>query len=517
MVVSSLSPTVTLLENDPGLPRSNPTQAFWQLPPHRLANHQSPSLPSHADVVVIGSGIAGCSVTNALLETDDNEHVVVLEARTLTSGATGRNGGHLKSAAVQEYEHMLRHYGRESARDITEYMIRNIQRVREVAKSLNLEECSELREVQGISTALGPNLDGFTSSLSLFEQNHPDQKGKYKLVPRDQTKLLQAPRCTGLSGMTPADGIFSQEQSAKYACGTLTGPAGAMWPYRLVTGIFECLLEQYQTRLSIETSTPVLSVERTASTDSDDHKYTLTTPRGLIRARKIVYCTNGHTGHLLPQLRGGAFPYERKHDCPEARQVLPIRIISTGLYYVTQNEKTGDIFVGGEHETAEGLVTGDDSVVGKNSQDNLARLLPELYGDCGWERPEERVKSRWSGIMGFTSDGLPLVGRVPATSSSQLGKSRQDDTSIASEDMGEDVENQQWLAVGFNGYGMANAWLCGEAVVGMMRGPAAMEAQGVDKWFPKAYWLTEERMERLSAEKSAEALFDSLPPPTLQD
>lgn len=84
-----------LITADPGLPRPNPTQSFWQMPPHpELSTIQSPELPKETDIVIIGSGITGCSVARALLEEEPlgPVHVTILEARTLTSGATGRNG-----------------------------------------------------------------------------------------------------------------------------------------------------------------------------------------------------------------------------------------------------------------------------------------------------------------------------------------------------------------------------------------------------------------------------------------
>ena len=77
------------------LPVSSPTPSYWQIPPHRLASYRSP-FPATADVVVIGSGITGTSVAKTLFEHAPSIKLVMLEARTLCSGATGRNGGHIK-------------------------------------------------------------------------------------------------------------------------------------------------------------------------------------------------------------------------------------------------------------------------------------------------------------------------------------------------------------------------------------------------------------------------------------
>jgi len=100
----------------PGLPVPNPTKSYWlQDPPHpELVDKQSEQFPTTADVVIIGSGITGAAVARSLLHESSRKvssslkdgnlrlgsqglpRVVVLEARSLCSGATGRNGGHIK-------------------------------------------------------------------------------------------------------------------------------------------------------------------------------------------------------------------------------------------------------------------------------------------------------------------------------------------------------------------------------------------------------------------------------------
>ncbi|KAI7916652.1 hypothetical protein M0657_008493 [Pyricularia oryzae] len=79
------------------LPVKNPTRSYWQDPPDQvIANlRSSPDLTQDADVVIIGSGITGAAIAWHLLQ-DDAEgpypKVVMLEAREICSGATGRNG-----------------------------------------------------------------------------------------------------------------------------------------------------------------------------------------------------------------------------------------------------------------------------------------------------------------------------------------------------------------------------------------------------------------------------------------
>src|SRR6266404_592717 len=49
------------IHNSPGLPLESPTVSFWSVPQAELPFHNDAILPSHVDIVVIGSGITGVS------------------------------------------------------------------------------------------------------------------------------------------------------------------------------------------------------------------------------------------------------------------------------------------------------------------------------------------------------------------------------------------------------------------------------------------------------------------------
>ena len=77
----------------PGLPPSNPTTSYWQDPPDSIANLRSTdNIPTESDYIVIGSGILGSCIARNILLRRPGAQVLMLEARTACSGATGRNG-----------------------------------------------------------------------------------------------------------------------------------------------------------------------------------------------------------------------------------------------------------------------------------------------------------------------------------------------------------------------------------------------------------------------------------------
>jgi len=75
----------------PCLPTDNPTRSFWHTShPNDLTKHRTtPGLPSTGRVAIVGSGITGVFAAQELVARGVSD-IVVLEARDVCSGATGR-------------------------------------------------------------------------------------------------------------------------------------------------------------------------------------------------------------------------------------------------------------------------------------------------------------------------------------------------------------------------------------------------------------------------------------------
>ena len=87
--------------------------------------------PMEADVCVIGGGLAG--LTTALELSRRNQRVVLLEAKRLAWGASGRNGGFVSNGFAEGIENVQRRVGLDAARalyalsvDGTKYVAREI-------------------------------------------------------------------------------------------------------------------------------------------------------------------------------------------------------------------------------------------------------------------------------------------------------------------------------------------------------------------------------------------------------
>ena len=171
---------------DPGLPRPNPTQSYWQQSPHALANTQSAQLPTEKDYAIIGSGITGLAVAKTLLERDQSATVVVLEARTLCSGATGRNGGQMAANVGEEYMHLAEVHGPEMAGKIVSFTFQNLEKMQDLIKEYDAVETSEMQRVKKLRAFLTDDaFQDFKKSIARLESDHPSWKGLYTILDKD--------------------------------------------------------------------------------------------------------------------------------------------------------------------------------------------------------------------------------------------------------------------------------------------------------------------------------------------
>ncbi|KAL6404340.1 putative oxidoreductase ordL [Ilyonectria robusta] len=464
----------------PGLPNPNPTTSAWQQPPDSIANIQSPDFPQDTDVVIIGSGVTGCGVAHTLLNhpAGSNLRVIILEARSAVSGATGRNGGHIVSDTAGHFQSLVDGLGVERAVQILRFSEANILRLKELAAQLEDKDrdAAELRSLISTSIIMDrETLEPLKQSLKLLKEAVTSCTLEQKVI-EDQDAFKDYRYKGGVA-------VFEQHG------------AGALWPYRLLTAVLRYLLRDYPDRFSLETNTPATSIV------CNGEGYVIETPRGSIKAKKVIHCTNGHATHLLPQLTGRLYPLRgtmsvhspgpafpqlgsvyswtqmQKHEYdPETGRLSP------GLYYAQQNAHTGDIWIGGENQSLETMLSSDDSVISDQATENLSSIIPRVFVDT--EGTE--MKKIWSGIMGFTADGLPFIGKLGPAVTDRTG-------------------DGEWIAAGFNGHGMDKAWLSGEAVARMVLG------EEVPDWLPAAYLLDEKRLEICTMDFAAEQMAAIFP------
>ncbi|KAJ4214933.1 hypothetical protein NW759_009957 [Fusarium solani] len=466
-----------------GLPSAHPTSSAWQEPPASVATTQSKTLSPETDIAIIGSGITGTSVAHTLLNHPQasNLRVTILEARNACSGATGRNGGHLISDTCGHFEHLVGSLGTEEAVKILRFSEANIKELKTLIDQLDEQEkdAVEFREVIASSTLTDrPIVDSLRRSLTLLQEAVNKTALGYRLVEDGEIIHNKYKYRDGLV-------VFEQEE------------AGALWPYRLITILQKHLLDTHAGRFSLETNTPVVSISHDENVSQNEPGYVLQTPRGTIRARKIIHCTNGYSSHLLPSLTGSLYPLRGTVSVQDPGHSFPrlgdkyswtkihtggynpeTRCFTTGLYYAQQNVKTGEIVIGGESQEIENLLTSDDSQVAASARNHISSIVPKIFLDTD----HAKTKKVWSGIMGFTADNLPMIGNLSRTTTGRTG-------------------TDEWIAAGFNGHGMDKCWLSGQAVARMAVG------EDVPSWLPESFLVSEERLKACTPDAAADGMM----------
>lgn len=107
------------------------------------------------DVCIIGSGISGISTAYELVTRGVN--VVMIEARDILSGESGRTSGHLASALDDHYTQLAKTHGDKKAKLAAESHSWALDRVGEISKQLSIE--CEYRHLPGYEISQYPRSD----------------------------------------------------------------------------------------------------------------------------------------------------------------------------------------------------------------------------------------------------------------------------------------------------------------------------------------------------------------------
>ena len=263
----------------------------------------------------------------------------------------------------------------------------------------------------------------------------------------------------------------------KRAIGAVSYEAGSLSAYKLVIGMLSLSLEK---GLSLQTETPVLRIDKREDGRSG---WIVQTSRGEVKADKVILATNGYTARLYPKLQGIIVPLRGHMTVQRPGSGLP-RIGLPGTYsfiydngyeYMIRRPQgskfAGDIAIGGglAKAAAEGLYeygTVDDTKIDPVILDHLQNSTVDYFGsNWGIDDPEGRIRKAWTGIMGCSADGYPIIGQVPN-------------------------EHELYIAASFQGLGMVLCFYSAKALVQMMSKTDEKELN----WFPVAFRITERRI-----------------------
>jgi len=333
-----------------------------------LGSRGTASTTARPDAIVVGGGVAGCSIAYRLAER--GRQVLLLERRELAAGASGRNAG-MTGAGKSLHD--------TADRAVAALTTANLALIKTLAAELDADFSLRLPGTMDIATT-PEQWDHLESAVATQRANGIEAH----LLDRQEARAMMPALAEDILG-------------AEFIPGR-----GHLWPFALVHAFARAAARHGAViRTGAGVDELVWDGERAIG---------VRTGGETILADEIVLATNAYTPHLLLDLPDGAIvPARGQILVTEARPpILPHPFGTNFDKEYGRQTPDGKILFGGFRRLDEDQGLGHEAervtpAVITGLAANLVRLFPALT--------DVRVVRCWAGIMGFTPDGLPLIGR----------------------------------------------------------------------------------------------------------
>lgn len=347
---------------------------WWDAAPR--ARSSSP-LPKHADVVIVGSGFTGLSAALTLLR--HGRSVAVLERGVPGFGASTRNGGQIGSGNQKfRVKRLIELRGRAKA----EAMLREGVHM--------LDHIADLIETEKIDCHFA-RCGRFRAAV---------QPEHYEAMARDMEDLRQIADVE--SFMVPKAEQRSEIGTDVFFGGSVLPQDASLHPGLYHAGLMERIHER---------GGDVVGNAAAQRISRDGDRFSVETPRGMIMAREVIIATNGYTDGLVPELGRRIVPIGSgliaTGEIPEATfsRLLPKGRVygntNRVFYYFRAAPGERRIVWGGRI----GRLANNTSPLAFR---HLARDMLHVFPDLA----EVPITHAWDGMIGYTYDELPHLGRT---------------------------------------------------------------------------------------------------------
>lgn len=358
--------------------------------------HQPPPCPRppqgalRADVAVVGGGLAGLSAAYHLLERRPGTRVVLLEARRIGAGASGRTTGLLSPGVGQSLTALVRRHGPARARALYLATLRAVEGVSGLVERESIPCELEMTGHLVVARSWADRARLAADAALLRDLGLPG-------APLDDNALEQAIRLPRVRASKP-DGPAALRLPA----------GGTLHPMRLLSGLCERVVARggmifegarvtafrgrRPVHLALEGGGEVVANDVVVATAG------YTPDLGLLRGRILpVHLQVIVTAPLAPQALD-ALGWKGREGILDARRIF-------NYFRLTGDNRV--LFGGGRPRYAWGGSTED----GWRGEAALDRLAAELEGTLGREIPLA-VTGGWTGVIGYVLDALPAIERM---------------------------------------------------------------------------------------------------------
>lgn len=398
-----------------------------------------------ADICIIGGGISGIMAAYQILKHTDRS-VVIVDAHEIGHGATGHNAGQLVSELERSVQSLVQEYGLEKTSDLLVSIESAWNILEETMREAGLNIPYSTFEGYDVYSTKKQIHDQLIDIFLMYQAGLTPKK---VYIAQEFIQSLEIPNIyTPYYEVIPHASVLSLSQTIDTSyIAAYPHKKGCMNSALLVEQLTAYLVQTYSIdRCKVYEQTHITGVHL----DRDVAAITTTSGK-TIAANIVMLCTNGfenftihdidnkinHTfhknikgviGYMLAQTEEidqtpSAFMYcDKNFDTPdpeaEIRQVDPTRDVAYGGNYVYTTRRPFDIghdepknlfCIGGK-----ALVEEDSSVYDKTHiysptiKEEYEQFIQKTFGSR--ESEPNHKQFMWHGLMGYTSNGLRLVG-----------------------------------------------------------------------------------------------------------
>ncbi len=346
---------------------------YWQ--EHRRESFGGLGGDRSADVAIVGAGIGGLATAWHLAERGIRS--TILDARTVASGASGRNGGFFIAGSAPMYNDARELFGAQLARRIHAATLAAQQEAYGVVDAIGAGDCFRRVGMLRLAVDVDEAEHVRAHGRALAEDGFPG-----RLVEQDD---LPAPlRRPGRVGL-------------------VTDHDGSVHPVRWLTALAGAL-----ERRGVTIAEGV-RVVRPLGTRTDGQLAAVETTHGTVRAAAVVVAADGGVGALVPHLadRVRARRLHMVATAPLDTAHVARPVYARYGYEYHQQLPDGRIVLGGFSDLDGAASYTDREEANPAVHARLAGYLREELG------VDASITHRWVGIVGYTDDLRPYVGAVP--------------------------------------------------------------------------------------------------------
>ncbi|MCA1791180.1 MAG: FAD-binding oxidoreductase [Thioalkalivibrio sp.] len=335
---------------------------------------QRPALEGEidCDVCVVGAGFTGISAALHLAE--QGQSVVVLEAARVGFGASGRNGGQIVNSYSRDMDVIEAKYGDETARALGDMAFEGNRIIRERIKQYAID--CDLRNGNLFAACNAKQMQSLIEHQALWE--------------RYGNRELE---------MLEGDALKREVVSDRYVGGLVDHSGGHLHPLNLVLGEAAALESLGGI---IHEQTPVESLKHGSPVE-------LRTPRGRVRAQRVVMAGNAYLKGVLPEIEGKSMPCGTQIITTEplgearAHSLIPNGMaVEDGNYLLDYFRLTADNRL---------LYGGGVNYGGSDPADIEAVIRPKMLKTFA-QLDDIKVDYAWSGTFLMTLNRLPQFGVI---------------------------------------------------------------------------------------------------------